>query len=189
VPPSTDPSPPRVSAGARAARWFAAALLLLAGASLIAWAGQWRGMEATLAGHSIQLVTNQTTIAVPARHMLILYAGTSVQSVFILTSECSVAYLLAAFLIASAPLMLLHKLSPRRTALAIAVTTTILIVVNIARLTAIGATVSTVGSDPGFQIAHTYLGSLLTILGACLAGVAFAAILVVHRKPRAVAMS
>jgi len=117
--------------------------------------------------------------------MLILYAGTSVQSVFNLTGECSVAYLLAVFLIGSAPLMLLRKLSPRRTALAIAVTTTILIVVNIARLTAIGATVSAIGTDPGFQIAHTYLGSLLTIVGACIAGVAFAAILVMHRKPAA----
>ncbi len=158
-------------------------LLVLAGLSLIALAGMWRGMEAVAAGHSIELVTGQTTIAVPRDHLLILYAGTSVQSIFELTSECSVAYLLAAFLLASAPLMILKKLSARRTALAIAVTTTILIVVNIARLTAIGATVSEVGTDPGFQIAHTYLGSLLTIVGACAAGIAFAAIMVVHRKP------
>ena len=160
-------------------------LLVLAGLSLIALAGAWRGLEAIAAGHSIQLVTGQTTIAVPRDHVLILYAGTSVQSIFKLTSECSVAYLLAAFLIASAPLMILRKLSARRTALAIAVTTVILVVVNIVRLTAIGATVSEVGTDPGFQIAHTYLGSVLTILGACGAGIAFAAIMVVHRKPPA----
>jgi exosortase/archaeosortase family protein len=174
--------------GTRAARWFAAVLLVLAGLSLIALAGAWRGMEAVAAGHSIELVTGQTTIAVPRDSRLILYAGTSVQSIFKLTSECSVAYILAGFLIASAPLMVLRKLSARRTALAIAVTATILIIVNIARLTAIGATVSEIGNDPGFQIAHTYLGSLLTILGACAAGIAFASIMVVHRKPRAAAI-
>jgi exosortase/archaeosortase family protein len=157
---------------------------VLAGVSLLTLAGPWRGLETMAAGHSIELITDQTTIAVPAHHRLILYAGTSVQSVFTLTAECSVAYLLAAFLIGCAPLMLLRKLAARRTVLAVAVTAAILIAVNIARLTAIGATVSAVGTDPGFQIAHTYLGSLLTVLGACLAGVAFAAILVVHRKPR-----
>ena len=44
---------------------------------------------------------------------------------------------------------------------------------------------SAIGTDPGFQIAHTYLGSLLTIVGACAAGIAFAAILVMRRKPAA----
>jgi len=51
-------------------------------------------------------------------------------------------------------------------------------------LTAIGATVSKFGRDPGLLIAHTYLGSLLTVVGTCTAGIAFAAVLLGRRIPR-----
>lgn len=162
-------------------RWPAAAILAGAGATLLAYATAWRGVEATLSARSIQLITGQQTEAVPARHMLILYKNTSVQSIFVLTSECSVAYLLAALLIGAAPLMLLKQLSPWRTAIAVAVGVAILMAVNVARLTAIGATVAKWGRDPGLTIAHTYLGSLLTVVGTCAAGVAFAAVLIGRR--------
>lgn len=159
-------------------------MLVGAGVALIAFATTWRGLEATLSAHAIALLTGQTTQAVPARHLLILYKNTSLQSIFVLTSECSVAYLVAALLIGAAPLMLLRPLSPWRTAAAVIVAMTILVLVNVARLTAIGATVSAWGRDPGLTIAHTYLGSLLTVVGTCAAGVAFAAIMLGRRKPR-----
>lgn len=168
----------------RLARRLAALVLALAGGALLAFAAAWRGLEATLSAQTIQLITGQATQAVPARHMLILYKDTSVQSIFVLTSECSVAYLLAALLIGAAPLMLLKQLSPWRTATAVTVAVVILIVVNVARLTAIGATVSKFGRDPGLTIAHTYLGSLLTVLGTCAAGIAFAIVLIGRRGPR-----
>ena len=178
-----------VASRGRFGRWIAAWALALAGGSLIAFATAWRGIEAILSGHAIQLVTGQTTIAAPGRHLLILYKSTSVQSIFILTSECSVAYLLAALLIGGAPLMLLRQLSPWRTAIAIAVTAAVLVLVNVARITAIGATVSTLGNDPGLQIAHTYLGSLVTVVGTLAAGIAFAAVLVGHRKSSRLAVA
>lgn len=168
----------------RPLRWAATSALGLAGLSLIVFARTWRGVEATLAAHAIHLVTGQTTIAVPARHLLILYKATSVQSIFVLTSECSVAYLLAALLIGAAPLMLLRQLSPLRTTAAISLSTGILMLVNVLRLTAIGATVSKWGRDPGLTIAHTYLGSVLTVVGTCAAGIVFAAVLVGHHKGR-----
>lgn len=180
----TEPEPRRSSHRGHWARWLAAATLACSGATLLAFATAWRGVEATLSARSIQLITGQQTQAVPARHMLILYKDTSVQSVFVLTSECSVAYLLAALLIGAAPLMLLKQLSPWRTAVAVGVGVAILIVVNVARLTAIGATVSKWGRDPGLTIAHTYLGSLLTVIGTCAAGIAFAAVLLGRRSPR-----
>jgi len=164
------------------ARRLAAALLVLAGVSLLVLAKAWRGIEAILSSQAIQLFTGQTTEAVPARHMLILYKNTSVESIFVLTSECSVAYLLAALFVGAAPLMLLRQLSPWRTGTAISITAAILMLVNIGRLTAIAATVSGFGIDPGLTIAHTYFGSLLTVVGTCAAGVAFAAVLVGRRK-------
>jgi len=158
--------------------------LVLAGASMVVFARTERDLEAMVAGHAIHLVTGQTAIAVPGRHLLILYKSTSIQSIFVLTSECSVAYLLAALLVGAAPLMLLRQLSPWRTAAAITAGAAVLVAVNVARLTAIGATVSGLGRDPGLTIAHTYLGSVLTVVGTCAAGLLFAAILIGRRKPQ-----
>jgi exosortase/archaeosortase family protein len=189
VPRSADQDSVVIIDRGRSARWLAAGMLLLAGAAFIAAAGPWRGVEAALAGHTIHLVTGQTTIAVPTSHMLILYKGSAVESILVLTSECSVAYLLAALLIGSAPLMLLRQLSPWRTAMAVAVTATILTLVNVARLAAIGVTVSVWGRGPGLEIAHTYLGSVLTVAGAVGAGVALAAVLVGRRKTRSRAVA
>lgn len=183
-----EPEPVPARSRTRAPRWLAALLLVAAGGTLIALAGQWRGIEATLSGNTIHLVTGQTAIAVPGRHLLILYKSASVQSIFVLTSECSVAYLVAALLIGSAPLMLLRQLSPWRTAMAVAVALTVLVLVNVARLTAIGATVSTWGRDPGLAIAHTYLGSVLTVVGTCAAGLAFAVTLLGRRGARRAAV-
>jgi exosortase/archaeosortase family protein len=184
VPPEVDGAPLRPNTYARTARWFAAAAFASTGVTLVVLARAWRGVEAVLSGSAIQFVTGQTTMAVPKRHLLILYQHTSVQSVFVLTSECSVAYLIAALLIGGAPLLLLRQLAPWRTAMAITATAAILTLVNVARLTAIGATVSVWGRDPGLAIAHTYLGSLLTVVGTCVAGVAFAALLVGRRSSR-----
>jgi exosortase/archaeosortase family protein len=80
--------------------------------------------------------------------------------------------------------MLLRQLSTVRTSIAIAVAMSVLILVNVARLTAIGAAVSAWGLDPGLEIAHTYFGSLLTVVGTCAAGVAFAVVLIGRRKAR-----
>jgi exosortase/archaeosortase family protein len=184
VPPSGSETRLGVRGWGRWTRRLAAAALALLGVALIVWATSWRGIEATLSAHAIQLVTGQTTEAVPARHMLILYKNTSIQSIFVLTSECTVSYLAGALLIGAAPLMLLRPLSPWRTAVAIGLGGSILILGNVARLTAIGATVSRLGTDPGLLIAHTYLGSLLTVVATCAAGITFAAVLLGRRIPR-----
>jgi exosortase/archaeosortase family protein len=169
------------------ARWLrrlSALGLALTGGVLLIFAQWWRGLEATISAQAIHVITGQETVANPAKHLLILYKSTSVQSVFVLTSECSVAYLLATLLIGCAPLMLLQKLPPYRTAAAIGTAAAILVLVNTARLTAIGTTVSEWGRDPGLTIAHTYLGSVLTVLGTAAAGLAFTAVLVGWRRPR-----
>ncbi len=94
------------------------------------------------------------------------------------------AYLLAALFIGAAPLMLLRQLSPWRTATAIGVAASILTLVNVARLSAIGTAVSAWGLRPGLEIAHTYFGTVLTVVGTCSAGVAFAVVLIGRRRTR-----
>jgi exosortase/archaeosortase family protein len=177
----------------RGTRRGAAAALFGIGLTFLVFAKAWRGIEATMSAHVIAHVTGQTTIASPSRHLLILYRNSVVHSIFVLTGECSVAYLLAALFIGAAPLMLLRQLAPWRTLAAITVATSILTLANVVRLSAIGAAVSEWGLHPGLEIAHTYFGSLLTIVGTCAAGVAFAVVLIgrrgrrlgAHRRPAA----
>jgi exosortase/archaeosortase family protein len=166
---------------ARSGRWLGASALVLAGCALIAFAGAWAGVEATMSGHAIQAITGQTTFVAPGRNVLILYKDASVQSIFVLTGECSGVYLLAALLIAAAPMMLLRRLRPWRTSLATIAAAAVLILVNVGRLTAIGVTVSLWGTDPGLEIGHTYLGSFLTVVGGCAAGITLAGVLVIRR--------
>jgi exosortase/archaeosortase family protein len=168
-------------------RWTrrsAAAALLGIGLTFVVLAKAWRGIEATMSAQVIAHVTGQTTIASPSRHLLILYRDSVVHSIFVLTGECSVAYLLAALFIGAAPLMLLRQLSPWRTVTAVAVAMSVLTLVNVVRLGAIGTAVSEWGLHPGMEIAHTYFGTLLTIVGTCGAGVAFAVVLMGRRGSR-----
>lgn len=172
----------------RSGRWvrrLAAGGVLATGIALLFLANRWRDLEALLSAHAIQILTGQTTQTVPGRPEIILFKNTSVQSIFVLTGECTVAYLMVALLVGTAPLLLLRKLAPARTLLAVTVALSTLILANLARLTAIGATVSEFGRDPGLTIAHTYLGSVLTVVGTCGAGVAFAAILIGRSGRRA----
>jgi exosortase/archaeosortase family protein len=169
-------------------RWvrrLAAAAVLAAGIVLLILANSWRDLEAVVSAHAIALITGQTTQTVPGRPEIILFQDTTVQSIFVLTSECTVAYLMVALLVGTAPLLLLRKLAPSRTLVAVTVALSLLVIANLARLTAIGATVSELGRDPGMTIAHTYLGSLLTVVGTCAAGVAFAAVLIGRPERRA----
>ncbi len=159
------------------------------GISLLVFAQAWRGIETILSARSIELFTGQITQAVPVDHRLIIYENNSVVTIFHLSSDCSVAYLLAALFLGAAPLMLLRQLSPWRTGIAIGITATILMLVNVGRVTAIAATVKGFGFDSGLTIAHTYLGSFLTLTGTCVAGLVFAAVLVGRRRSGRRAMS
>ena len=160
------------------------ALLTLAvagiGATLIVCARGWRSLETSASAHTIHLVTNQPTVASPSAGVLVLYHGAMADSVLALSSECTVAYLVASLLIGGAPLLLVRRLSAFRTIGGLVAAVAVLEAVNLVRLTAIGAAVSSLGQT-GFAIAHTYLGSVLTFVGTCLAGVAFAFVLLKTR--------
>jgi exosortase/archaeosortase family protein len=166
----------------RVGRGLLGAGLCAAGVSLIALAGSFRALETGLSAHAIELVARQTAVSAPAANVLVLYDGPSAITVFKLTSECSVAYLLAAVMFASAALLLIRRLAWSRVVTAMVVAALILTAVNLLRLTAIGAAVRIWGPERGFDISHTYLGSMLTFVGTCLAGFGFAAALLVTRR-------
>jgi exosortase/archaeosortase family protein len=167
---------------ARAGRGLLIAGLCTAGALLIVMASSLRAVETTVSARAIELVTGQTAATAPAANVMVLYDGRTAVSAFKLTSECSVAYLLAAVMFGGAALLLVRRLAWLRVIAALIVAAGILTIVNLGRLTAIGAAVRIWGPGRGFEISHTYLGSMVTFVGTCLAGLGFAAALVVHRR-------
>jgi exosortase/archaeosortase family protein len=170
--------------GRRRAR-FGRPLLAVAvaglGGLLLVFSGWWRGVETWVAAHSIQLVTQENTTGAFQTGIVVLHRGSKTAAAFALTGQCSVAYILGSLLIGGAPLLLLRRLSLARVGSALLLTSLVLMAVNVARLTAIGVAILAWGHD-GFTVSHTYLGSLVTFVGTCLAGVAFALVMVAQRR-------
>lgn len=166
----------------RLIRWSVFAAVFTAGVLLLVFASWWRGIETWASAHTIGLATTHTTIPVTKAGVVVLTHASGPPSLFGLSSECSVAQILGAVLIGGAPLVLVRRLGVGRVLSALGMAGLVLVVVNVLRLTAIGVAISSWGQD-GFAVAHTYLGSLLTFIGTCLAGVAFAAALLVRRRP------
>jgi len=142
----------------------------------------WRGVETVVAAHGIQLASRQTSTAHVHSGIVVLYQGARPVSAFALTSQCTVGYVLGVMVISAAPLLFLRRLSMARVGLAVVVTAVVLMAVNMIRLTAIGVAILAWG-EGGFSVAHTYLGSLLTFIGTCLAGAAFVLVLIARPRP------
>ena len=171
--------PPRP--GRRPLRWVGAAGLVGVGVLLLMFAPWWRGVEASLSAPAVHLATGERTQAIAATSTVVLYRGPRAVAAFLLTGECSVGSLLAGLAIVGAPL-LLTRLEGWRPPAAVALAATILLVVNVARVAAVGAAVDAWGTGGGFTFSHTYLGSTMSFIGTCLAGAAFAGALVYRRR-------
>lgn len=158
------------------------ACLLVAGAgiALLVFSAQWRGFETWAAAHTIHLATGDATRGVVSNGIVVILHHHGA-SMFALTTECTVAQILGALLIGGAPLLLVRRLSLRRVASALGLAALVLVIVNVIRLTMIGVAINSWGHN-GFAISHTYLGSLVTFVGTCLAGVVFALVLIARRR-------
>lgn len=158
----------------------AAGLLALAGL-LVAGAATWRQFETVLSAGAMHAVIGQRVVADPG-NVILLYRGHVLESALLLTSECSVGYLVAALLVGTTPFVLASRIPWLRVGAALVVGALVLLAVNVARLTSIGLLVHAWGPVRGFEVGHTYLGSLLTFLGTSVAGLCFAAVLLVRRR-------
>jgi len=147
------------------------------GVGALVFSGWWRGAEAWGAAHGIHLVTSHATTAVTQTGFVVMHKNATSVAAFALTNECTMAQIFGAVLIGGAPLLLVRRLSIVRVTTALAGAGAVLLGLNLIRLTAIGVAVLAWGND-GFAVAHTYLGSLITFVGTCLAGVTFALILI-----------
>jgi len=161
---------------------------LLGGISLFVFPLWWRGGETVLAARLMAGWTGQRTVAVPDGPVIVLYKGAVSQMAFLVTNECSVGYLVGALMVLCAPIMMIRRVPRLRVIAALLAAVACLVVTNVTRLAGIGAAVSRWGQTKGLTIGHTYLGSMVTFVGTCMAGAVFAGVLFVgsrHRDRRA----
>jgi LPXTG-motif cell wall-anchored protein len=172
-------SPRRRTSFGRAA---AVAGCAAAGLLLLVIPSWWRGVETLAIVHTIHLATSNAVTGTFGTGVVVMSRPAGGAWAFALTSECTASQLLGALLIGGAPLLLVRRLSVRRVTTALGLAALVLVVVNLIRLTAIGVAIHTWGHR-GFDVSHTYLGSLLTFVGTCLAGVVFALALIRRAGP------
>lgn len=180
-------SPARSHKGrVRTDRVFRVALagtLLIFGVALFVQAAWWRAAEAGVGAHLMAVWTGRRAVSISGVPAVVLYDGSAPQMAFLVTSECSVGYLVGMLAALSAPLMMVRRLPVGRVLAALAISSLCLFTTNVGRLAGIGASVSRWGDVEGLVVGHTYLGSVATFAGTTVAGVLFVAVLMFAREP------
>ena len=167
----------------RLGRVLAALAAATVGLMFLVFSARWRGLEAWTAAGAIQLVRGQIEATTVGNGVVVLRRGSTWATAFALTSECTMAYMLGAFMLGGGPLLLVRRLRMTRVIAALLAAALVLMTVNVLRLTAIGMSIMAWGQN-GFSVSHVYLGSLLTFVGTSLAGAAFVLVLMARRGTR-----
>jgi exosortase/archaeosortase family protein len=156
--------------------------MLVAGILLILRETTWRQMEAFLAANAMFLFTGHQAYAHQG-FLIYLTNGRGLPvAAFVVTSQCTVGYLVAGVLVISGVLTLAKGLYVRRIVIAAAIASIVLLFFNVVRLGIIGLFVDHFGTKVGFPIAHTYLGTFITIVSTIIAGVAYALVVLRARR-------
>ncbi len=160
-------------------------VFFLAGALLAIHETVWRQMETNLAAKAMFLFTGHTAYARPG-FLIYLTNGRGIPvNAFLVTAECSVGYLVAGVLLISGILCLAKGLQLKRIVSAAVLASAVLLAFNVLRLGIIGLFVDHFGTSVGFPIAHTYLGTFITIISTIVAGVTYALVVLKIRRKEA----
>lgn len=142
---------------------------------------QFRTFEAWLAGHLIPLVSQIRAGAVPGAPIIWFAAGPHRYLGLLVTPECTVAILMAPFLLCTA-WNIWRQPGIVRPLSALGVALALLTLVNQLRLLTIAWLVRDMGIGSGFYWGHTLIGSLVTVFGAVLVFVCYVVLLAAGRK-------
>jgi exosortase/archaeosortase family protein len=142
---------------------------------------QFRIFEARLAGHLLPLVTRVRAGAVPGAPIVWFAAGPHRYLGLLVTPECTVAILMAPFLLCTA-WNIWRQPGIIRPLFALAAAVAMLILVNQLRLATITWLVRGMGIGSGFYWGHTLIGSLVTVFGTVLVFICYVLLLAAGRK-------
>jgi exosortase/archaeosortase family protein len=126
---------------------------------------QYRAVEAFLASALLRPFVDATTSSVGS---VIVVSDTHRVFGLDVTAECTALILIAPLLLLAAALLLFGRAPWWRTALGVAAMVTVVTVVNEVRLALIGYSTLRWGIDQGYEISHTFVGSVIGIVGFAL---------------------
>jgi hypothetical protein len=136
-----------------------------------------RDYEAWLASHTFHLLGVQTGYYGGPLAMAWFAMNTHLRIGFMVTPECTIAFLLIPFLIATS-LLIWQRIMLIRPLIGLGVAVVLLLAMNQIRLLQIAAFVKGMGLISGFYWGHTIVGSLITIVGLAVTLIVFAMIAV-----------
>jgi len=144
---------------------------------------QFRIFEAWLAGHLMPVIGSVRAGWVPGAPIIWFAAGPHRYLGLLVTPECTVAILMAPFLLCTA-WNIWRQPGIVRPLFALAVSVALLTLVNQLRLMTIAWLVRGMGISSGFYWGHTLVGSLITVFGVVLVFLCYAVLLAAGRKSR-----
>jgi exosortase/archaeosortase family protein len=162
------------------ARYSLVTVLLAVVAAIVTGHAFYRATEAALAAGVLRFVgvasfTSQDVFYVPVRHGVV---GLEV------TPECTAILLIAPLVMLAAVLVLVARAPVVRALLGVVGMVVIVTVINEIRLAVIGWSTQRWGIDPGYEISHTFVGSVIGIAGFAV-GLAFLLVVALgHSKRR-----
>lgn len=152
-----------ISRTARTVRVLAALALVAGSITLAVFNEQFRAIEATLATLALSPFTDGQTPAMGIRYFVTIAPGSLVA--LRVTIECTALIFTVPLTVASALVLAFTRISWSRIFAAIIFMWVVIVTVNTVRLWAIGFATHTWGIDPGYQISHTLVGSIIGIVG------------------------
>lgn len=165
-------------------RWdrACAPVLLLMAVALVAWNGAYRTVEVVLAGRLIRLFTSDGVYVSTVHHSVYFGLGGDRPFGLRMSPKCTSMLLVLALLLIAAVMIALRPVITRQVLGALGVAMVLLVLLNQLRMLMFVGLVNWFGTNRGYILGHTMLGSLVSVLGGAASLVLF--VWLVTRSPR-----
>lgn len=150
-----------------------AVVLLLAATALVVWHRVYRTAEMMLAGGMIRLFTSDDVYVAAQRQTVYFGLGGPRPFGLRMSPECTSAFLLLPLLLVGTVMVVLRPRITRQVLGALGIAFVVLVVANQLRLLLLVGLVNWLGTDHGYYLGHTMLGSFVSVFGGAAALVLF----------------
>jgi exosortase/archaeosortase family protein len=163
-------------------RWGPVALIGALVASLVVFATTYQAIETVVTGWLIGVVSRVPVMTIGASRLIVVNGDSAEGFGLTITNSCSSLPILVAFAIVSLGLLLTGKVPTRRIGRSLSTALVLSIGINLVRLAIVGWFTVRWGTSSGFSWSHTYVGSVLTVVGIGAGTVTYGYVLVKRGK-------
>jgi exosortase/archaeosortase family protein len=147
-------------------QWLAAAVLIGAGASVLATIGRFRELETAISAAIAGLITGTKTTELLSAHSFYWALGTPRAFGLIIQSDCSSSWLVGPLLVIAGLLAMARRFRAGRVMTAAVLAVVLLFTTNLLRIAIIVWATNRYGYQHGFWWSHVVVGSLFTVVGS-----------------------